>query len=224
MQLRAGLLLYATTDAEPLVTPAGSCAAYRSPQTFLTAAHCLREDRSSHIYVPGHDPTPVTRSEVHETADLAVLHAPQAGIYGEPFTGIAESLVEGGDYTGFGFPVEGAPTDAPVGRVLRGYFQRYMPYTSNDGRRYFAAEMSAPAPGGSSGSVLVLSNAPDRAAAVVARNHDSWMTVERIEELESGGRVNRVEVRKVITYGIAVVLHSHREWIDEMVDSMLAAC
>jgi len=220
VQLRSGLVLNSTEGESPTVQPGGSCAAYRSEQVFLTAAHCLRSGETPYVWIPGNDPKPVRRFAKHDTADLAVLHVPEARIHGGTYTGIAQAIVEGGDYIGFGYPVEGAPNDKPVGRVLRGYFQRQMPYTSIDGSNYFALEMSAPAPGGSSGTILAYAQDPERAAAIVAVNHDSWMTVERIEEIEENGRVDRVEVRRVISYGIAVALHGYETWINEVVEEM----
>ena len=173
------------------------------------------------MWVPGYPARWVKQFAIHEDADVAVLYAPEASTTGQVFAAIDDELLEGGEYIGFGYPVEGAPDDRPVGRVLRGYFQRYMPYESSDGRSYFAAELSAPAPGGSSGTVLAYAHAPDQAVAIVTRNHDSWMTVERLEEMTVEGHTDRVEVRRVITYGVAAVLPRIRDWVDAIVDEML---
>lgn len=224
-QLRTGLVLNVESGADPRVLPGGSCAAYRFKNVFLTAAHCIWEGWTPYVQVmgPSRAAAPVAGFAVHESADLAVLFAPEAMIHGSPFVGVASMLYEGGGYRGFGYPVEGAPNDHPVGRTLRGYVQREMPYQAADGRSYFALEMSAPAPGGASGTVLAYDDEPDRAAAVVAVNHDSWMTVERLEELEEGGRSTRVEVRRVLSFGIAVALYGREGWLDEVITDLTSA-
>lgn len=44
-----------------------------------------------------------------------------------------DGLIDGGDFTGYGYPVEGGPEGRlPVGRLFKGYFMRYCGYRKPD--------------------------------------------------------------------------------------------
>jgi len=114
----------------------GTCAAYRSRDAWITAAHCVPEGlevRVKPAVVSGQEerrfaqPATVVR---HKSADLAVLllepSAPSD--YDDlAYKGVAEQLIDGGDFMGVGFPVEGAQ-NAPVSRMFKGHFMRYFGY------------------------------------------------------------------------------------------------
>ena len=74
--------------------------------------------------------------------------------------------------------------------------------------------MSVPAPGGFSGGVLSYAAAYQEASAIVTANVETSITVDSYEEVQTGGQVYRETIKRVISYGIALMLSSHREWLD----------
>ncbi len=125
--------------AEGSVGIAGTCACYQRREVLVTAAHCVPADASAFYAVLPGEPKPrrILQVERHDTSDLAVVHAePQEdeALGTQVFAGVDETLVEGGDFKAFGYPVEAAAS--PVGRLLKGHFQRYMSYEDAAGLGY----------------------------------------------------------------------------------------
>jgi hypothetical protein len=60
----------------------------------------------------------------------------------------ATSTQDGGDFACFGYPAEGGAENRPTGRIIKGYIQRFFNYSDRENRKYFALEMSCPAPQG----------------------------------------------------------------------------
>jgi hypothetical protein len=198
----------------------GSCAAYTSTDIAVTAAHCVPEhpDRYYVLFPGTREPREPIHIERHPTADLALLRLPPTESHAPPdqfYLPPPDSLEEGGDFYGAGFPVEGTTDGLPVPRTFKGHFQRYFGYEAPDGRNYFAGEMSIPAPAGLSGGGLTYTRAARHLAAIVTTNHDSWVTLDRTEEVERDGVKYRDEVRRVVSYGIAAMAHPHEDWLAE---------
>ncbi|QJY51167.1 hypothetical protein [Pseudonocardia broussonetiae] len=82
--------------------------------------------------------------------------------------------------------------------------------------------MSCPAPAGLSGSVVAYTHRPDVAVAVVTANHDSYILLDRVEEIERDGSVSRDSTSRVISYGIAASLSNTENWLDEHLASLPA--
>jgi hypothetical protein len=165
-------------------------------------------------------PRVVRRRAHHPTSDLALLVTdPTPGDYdflaNQIYQRPAEMIIDGADFTCYGFPAEGGLDDRPTGRTIRGNIQRWLDYTDPAGRRYFAYEMSCPAPVGLSGSLLAYTGQPNVPIAVVTSNHDSYALIDRLEEVEKNGIIYREQVNRVISYGIAASLNAAREWLDE---------
>jgi hypothetical protein len=155
----------------------------------------------------------------HEASDVALLHLPASGeeLSTQVYRPLSPdfTLIDGGDFLGHGYPVEGSANALPVGRLFKGHFQRYFGYEPpSGGSGYFAAEMSTPAPAGLSGGVLAYANEPDVAVAVVTTNVDSWVTIDRFESVEREGQVYREEIRRVVSYGIAAMLTGLGPWLE----------
>ncbi|MDN5747368.1 MAG: hypothetical protein L0H64_02385 [Pseudonocardia sp.] len=131
-------------------------------------------------------------------------------------------LIDGGDFVCFGYPAEGGLDNRPTGRTIRGYCQRWFSYLDSAGRRYFALEMSCPAPAGLSGSVVAYAQRPDVAVGVVTANHDSYVLLDRVEEVQRDGSVYRDSTSRVISYGIAASLSNTENWLDEHLSSLSA--
>jgi trypsin-like peptidase len=211
------VVLVATGGPTPEVSIAGTCFAYRDRNTFLTAAHCVPEGEHSVFVKFQHEA--LTRQVVsvnrHPRLDLAVLRAePQSDeiaphqFYEAMDTG---ALILGADFYGYGYPVEGALMEVTP-RYFRGFIQRYFRYEPPSGNAYLAAEMSIPAPGGFSGGALchVGSNRP---FAVVTGNYESGVIVDSHEEVQQGRVVRREVIKRMITYGLAVILPAQDPWL-----------
>ena len=227
--LATGMLL-AGDGAKQSMRFAGSCAAYLRRHIFLTATHCttVAHGESLLVMMQAETGTRIVKAVIpHPTVDVAVVVTDPAEedsmgfrmqVYGE----IDGSLMDGGDFIGFGYPVEGSATGMPVGRLFKGHLQRSFGYDPpSGGSRYLAGEMSIPAPAGFSGGPLAWSHTPDRPIAVVTTNHDSYVILDRIEQVEQDGKVYRESTSRVVSYGIAAMLSGLKTWVDDVVSDHL---
>lgn len=203
--------------------PLGTCAAYEGRTTWITAAHCVPDDRPVVVLRYGLPKFPRAVAEVHRhpDVDLAVIRisteddgAPE-GLEDSYFVRPQPALVEGGDFLGFGYPADDLMHRE---RLIKGYFQAYLvPYEPPSGGPYLAGEMSIPAPGGLSGTVLSYTHLPSEASAMVTSNVESTVVVDSYEEVEKEGIVSRGEIRRVVSYGIAMMLNQQADWLGEVV-------
>jgi hypothetical protein len=196
----------------------GTCFHYRARHLFITAAHCVPEDAEVAVYQRLNGIVrPVVEIARDPSHDIAVLrtqqHEDDPKLEAQMLTGVSSEHIMGGDFLTHGFPIEGA--NEPVPRLLKGHFQRIFTYTNTDGHEYFAAELSVPTPAGHSGGPVVWSHSPRELVAVVTTNHDSYILLDQIEEIEEDGRILRVESRRIVTYGIAVMVSGIKEWIEQ---------
>jgi hypothetical protein len=51
---------------------------------------------------------------------------------------------------------------------------------------------------------------------MVTANIESYAIADSVEEMREGGNVLRVESRRVISYGVALLLSSVSEWLPEV--------
>lgn len=224
-----GIVITGTSGPEPDadLTIGGSCFLFRSDQVALTAAHCVPEDceRPAVILPRVRQTLQIDRVIRHPSADVALLlgagfdetkslPTPQIA----PVDGVG-NVALGEDFVAYGYPVEGPIsgnelTQRPTPRLFKGHYQRFMPYSTPRGYRYLAGELSIPVPGGLSGSPLIREGSwlPTGLATGSA---ESYAIVDSIEEVDSDGKSYRQESRKVITYGIAVMLHDVVEWLND---------
>lgn len=214
----------------------GSCFAYMSPRIFLSAAHCVMASRGLQIgvFVPNAQGLTITAAEeviVHPEADLAIVRivdAPPPDPLFQvpehevgPFRGNLAAAVPGTDYVAYGYPedvFDRAPRRrgrAVVARTFKGHFQRFLLHRSHLGYAYEAGELSTPCPAGLSGGPLYPADHPGLLFGMVTENLESYTTLEEVEELTKAGEVVRVESRRVITYGIALMLDDVHTWIHE---------
>jgi hypothetical protein len=162
----------------------------------------------------------IRRIVLHPTSDIAILCTDPVpsddGLSIQVYQDIDDELIDGGDFIGFGYPMEGSDYALPVGRLFKGHFQRTFGYDPpSGGSRYLAGEMNIPAPAGSSGGPIAWSHRPDRLVATVTTNHDSYALLDRLEEVEKNGVVYREQISRVVSYGIAAMLVGMKEWINE---------
>lgn len=199
----------------------GTGAMYLRSYVILTAAHCVPDvaDAMFAFRSPMESFARVVEQVIrHPAIDLAALvisketAAHQNGVYSE----IGHQLVDGGDFIAFGYPAE---EDTNVPRLFKGHYQRHFQYQAPDGRAYFAAELSVPAPAGLSGGPVSNAHRPQVLDAIVTANHDSSLVIDSFEEEERDGKVWRGKITRVVSYGIAAMLvpTDVQEWVNTVV-------
>jgi len=207
----------------------GTCFAFRRPTIFLTANHVIKK----------HDPAtlavsfltigglrPVTTLHAHPQADLAILEAqdPQTGPI-EPVTGILHDIHLGEMFAAFGFPsdlVFGQAGGSPH-RLLLGHYQRFMDFESINGYRYVAGEMNVACPKGMSGGPLLRPEAPQFVSALAAESVDVESYPSLVHETIIDGRSEKVTEKRMIQYGVAVMLGNLVDWVNERVPPLGSA-
>jgi hypothetical protein len=216
LQLAASIVLL-VRDGE--VSVGGTCFAFRERHNFLTAEHCVPEGAQAIVLQePNRVQRPALAIERNPGHDVALIRtAPLEDEIGanQILDSIPENMVDGGDFMTYGYPVdEGA--GGLVGRLLKGHFQRYFGYKNTRGNTYFAGEMSIATPAGHSGGPVVRASSPQSLEGVVTTNHDSYVVLDQIEEVEEDGKTLRVESRRIVTYGIAAMATSLKPWLTEI--------
>jgi hypothetical protein len=220
-QIRAVGLLTHRGKAAPNFL--GSAIAYRDDTHFLTAAHCVGQLESSQLAVslaPHEEARSVRVQNVirHSKADVAILVTESNGL-SHPFRNYRKRPEVGEEFVAFGYPenVFGVNAREPTARLFRGHYQRFYRHDSFLGYAYQAAELSIPAPAGLSGGPVFLETSMDEVVGVVTENLESSTVLEAVEEIQSPGKTHRDVFRKVITYGVAAVLHDIGDWLDQHV-------
>jgi hypothetical protein len=226
------VLMVAGSDAQMT----GTCFGFRHDEIALTAAHCVPADPDVPLYVvgAGGSATRVVHVERHPDADIAALLTADpgslrgmAGTAQHAFWDGVSNWSIGEEFLAYGYPTEGpnpaslrsaaAPNhDTPVPRLFVGHFQRFFFYESPSGFKYEAGEMSIPAPGGLSGGPLFRRGAPPMVTGLVTANHDSYAITDSVEDVEDEGRTFRLESRRVISYGVALMLSGVAEWLNDL--------
>lgn len=224
-----GVVVTAASGPEPNsdLTVGGSCFLFRSDQVALTAAHCVPEDcdRPTVILPRARRTLQIDRVIRHPSADVALLFGagfdesqPLSPPRLAPVDGVG-NVALGEDFVAYGYPVDGPISgdglaQRPTPRLFKGHYQRFMPYSTPRGYHYLAGELSIPVPGGLSGSPLIREGSwlPTGLATGSA---ESYAIIDSIEEVDDNGKMYRQEARKVITYGIAVMLYDIVEWLND---------
>jgi Trypsin-like peptidase domain len=207
----------------------GTCFAYREPWFFLTAAHCIEGFAAEDLGVdaPGKSGTghPIREVNVLDGVDLAVLRAPDRGAWMssvDPYRDIQHEYEIAQDFVSFGFPAETVETRAnqPVAQIFKGHFvQLLLQFADPWGRSYVASEMSIPAPEGLSGAPVYSPAQPYVVTAMVTGEKSTFTIPERVEEEAGPGQVRVTEVRRQISYGVALMLHPYAAWIEEQLSA-----
>lgn len=213
------------TDEQGIRRYSGTCFCFRHEHVALTASHCVVDTASAiELLFPrvGRSRR-VERIERHPQADIALLvTAIQTADKGEgypehAFWDCVSNWTLGEEFFAYGFPSEGptpgAGASAPTARLFKGHYQRFFDYDSHTGHRYLAGEMSVPAPGGLSGGPLFRPGAQQMLTGLVTASHESYAIVDSTEYEHKDGIEYRSEVRRVITYGVALMLNSVLDWL-----------
>jgi hypothetical protein len=157
---------------------------------------------------------------VHPEADLAVIKLKSDGReIVEPFRGIDDITGIGDDYCAYGYPEDSIGPNAgePTARLFRGYSQRSMPYQSNLGYEYAAIELSFPCPGGLSGGPIFSIRRPQHLVGLVTENVETTTLLDSTEILSKEGQLITEHYRRVINYGVGLLLYPYKEWIDSLI-------
>ncbi len=231
--LGVGMVWARQIGPEPIML--GSAFAFRSAESWLTAAHVVGhgEIERGNLAVVTYTPRvpealiywrAVEEVQVHPNADLALLRVtPMDSERGDdpahPFWNYVGNYALGEDFMAFGFPesVFGDDGRSPTPRLFKGSYQRIFDYMSgHEKRHYVAGEMSIPAPAGLSGAPLFRPGAQQMVTAVVTENMESTTYLDAIEIVNRGGDTSTTRYEKVISYGVALMLDRVAEWLDPL--------
>jgi hypothetical protein len=80
---------------------------------------------------------------------------------------------------------------------------------------YEAMELSIPCPWGLSGGPVFDRQRPGEVTAMVTENVETATLVDEETRVTSGGAVEAYLYRRVINYGVALLLHPHIDWIEK---------
>lgn len=205
----------------------GSCFAFRDRHHVLTAAHCIPDGGEALVYLPGHkegEPfpvRPVANVDRHPRLDVALITLPEREdeTLGDHVINNVSDMFhsEEADFLAFGYPVvTGAEGPTPVARTMKGHVQRYFMYDGSSGPDFLAAEMSIPAPAGSSGGPIVSPHDKQTLVGIIVANHDSYAVTDSVDEVDADGQRMRIESQRIVSYGIAVPGASIRHWLADL--------
>jgi Trypsin-like peptidase domain len=207
---------------EKLPVILGTCFAFRRSNFFLTTHHVIKSlDRCGlaiwFLTTPGL--RVVTQVHAHPTADVAILEAVdiQTGTI-EPFWDIVSNIHLGETLAAFGFPddlVRGESGGSPH-RLFMGHYQRFTDYESFMAYRCVVGALNIPCPAGLSGGPLFRPEAPQMLTALATENVETSTWPESIEEEVRDGGAVRTTPRRIISYGVSVILFL-LDWINEFV-------
>ncbi len=206
--------------------PLGTCFRFRHERVALTAAHCVPESGDLTLRFPRSRRTQIVEDvRRHATADVAVLITdnqptdPGTGYAPAAFWDRVSNWALGEEFMTYGYPAEPASfeDDPAPPRLLVGYYQRFFRITTPAGYRYQAVELSIPAPAGMSGSPLFRRGAPQMVTGLVTTSVESYTVADYIEERTVDGHVSRLEARKVLSYGLALLLSGVTDWRHEVI-------
>jgi hypothetical protein len=206
----------------------GTCFAYKRAHCFVTARHCIPVDGIERVAVVPQPATivpnkgrPVVSVELHPAMDAAlVVVQPIPGEYQHVFTGPEQGMLGtiGDEVCAFGYPANDPGEPAlTTPRFFRGYYQRSMRFTSPEGYTYWASELSFPAPRGLSGGAVYKRHRFPEVSGIVTTNYESYTGSEHEVIERHGGVTEIVRYRRVVTYGIALMMHEVAAWLEEAV-------
>ena len=201
----------------------GSCFAFSDRNCFLTAAHCIANRDVSKLIVQN----PLTNGSVrvasvviHPSADLAVIRLQSDGktvVPVAPFAGIMKIKGIGGEYYAYGYPEDsiGPNAGTPTARIFRGYGQRVFLHHSHMHYNYLALELNFPCPGGLSGGPLFKPKT-FQLVGLVTENIEATTSLHEEEITFDNGKLVTNHYRRVINYGLGLLLHDYDNWLAEV--------
>jgi hypothetical protein len=163
--------------------------------------------------------------EHHPDADLSLLTIDRDALdyepYWEPFWNFVTNWQVGEEFMAYGYPVDTLVDDddrRPTPRLFRGHYQRFWFHRAGPRFRYVAGELSIPAPSGLSGGPVFRPDALPMLTGMVTANVDSTTYSDEVEERSRDGViVERTLLKRIVSYGVAVMLSQLAGWLDERV-------
>jgi hypothetical protein len=156
-------------------------------------------------------------------SDLAIITTDAPGArWASPFPLVQFAADFGEEVAAFGFPADiiGEAPSKETPRFFSGIVQRPFLFSTAE-TRYRAYELSFPCPPGLSGGPLFSAQDPAVVLGVVTANFESYTTRhEEVEEI-SPGRVQKVQARSVITFGVASQIFSASDEIERVLGKPL---
>lgn len=208
----------------------GSCFLFRHDDVILTARHCIGDwwDNTELVFPRLRVRFTPERVEYHPSADVALLFCgdkvkvdQDSGYPDHGFWDGVGNWALGEEFMTFGYPSDGpAPETAPgtpTPRLFVGHYQRFYEYSSPAGFRYLAGELSIPAPGGLSGAPVFRPGAPVMVTGLVTANQESYAVSDSIDTVEADGTHYRQESRKIISYGVVLMLSGIVDWLNRLI-------
>lgn len=201
--------------------PIGTCFAFRNTDYLLTAGHCVPDSgqKGMGVAFPGmEEAVPVVEIRRHPKADVAMVRVAPGHGASRAFVDV-DTHYPGKDVWAFGFPGSDAgEQERATPRIYRGYSHRTMRYSSPTTRStYGAIELSFAPPTGLSGAPVYHRSRFPLEQGLIAEDHQVTSAAEFEEEIDrQPGEEKRVVYRRVVDFGIAVLLEEIRDWLDEV--------
>jgi S1-C subfamily serine protease len=220
-----GLVLADFAGVKPRIT--GTCFLLRYEHYAITAAHCVPAEATSlTVALPRQQRAmPVTSITRHPTADVALLSGEPSvtekreGYPERSFWDCPSNWALGEQFMAYGFPEE-TNSEGPIQatpRLFVGHYQRFFEFNSPSNFRYTAGEMSVPAPAGLSGGPVFRPNAPMIITGLVTTNYDSFTITDSVDEILDDGTKYKAESRRIVSYGIALMLSAVKPWLKDLI-------
>lgn len=214
-------ILSQETDNAPLFL--GTCFSFKDSKCFVTAAHCIDNGNEGlSIVMPrlvlGNDVIEVHR---HPCADIAICVTDnrwEGSII--PFSSVVGNYGLGEEFLTNGYPKESPYMGEvlPTERLFVGHYQRFFEH-QRGGFSYLAGELNIPCPGGLSGAPLFRRDAPQVVTGVVSDNLEVSTELREEEVTKIENSKETYIYKRVINYGIAVMLHEVIDWMDEVIEN-----
>jgi hypothetical protein len=201
----------------------GTAFAFRQYGHFLTAAHCVKDlDPKELLIASGYRRIVRGVREVikHKNADIALLVAePIKDDETHPFWDLVGNLSLGEDFVAYGYPEDaiGPNEGRPTPRIFKGYFHRFMRHKSHLGYEYLAGELSTPCPSGLSGGPLFRPGALTMLTGLVTEDIEATTSLHETESFAQDGSKVVDHYRRVVTFGVGLMLTDVKDWLDQHV-------
>jgi hypothetical protein len=224
MTVTIAVLLH--TDGEHKPSFLGTAFAFRKKTHYLAAAHCVGALKPTELSVAsavlngGHPVAAVTITR-HPEADIAVVEIADQGTYRvQPLFIVAKSYGYGDEVAALGFSEDSMRdgTVKPIGRIFRGFLQRFFDHNSHLGYEYRAAEVSFPSPAGLSGGPVFTMPHGIHVVGLMAENFQSTTYLHAVEEVQDATSHYKETIKQVIQYGVVVRFDEQMEtWLNRAV-------
>jgi hypothetical protein len=194
---------------------AGTAFALTTPDILVTAAHCVHGFPAERVGYPvGNRVIRATSIDIHPSADIAIVRVGADDAHLTGFWGFVGNYGLGEDFMTYGFPYEeiAGGIKRLLPRLFLGHYQRFFDYVHGPWK-YYAGEMSVPAPLGLSGAPIFRPGAEQMLTGIVTANSSSELVEDYYEETDRAGAKVVHKTARITTYGIALMLDQVANWL-----------